>query len=387
MCDVLTERVSWLCDLCLTSDADNPNDASLVSGPHAGQPVDDMELSQSALYARMDRLEGRIDALMEENVRLRAELAVCQSLRTDIRSLEYRIDSMTFWSVTPGRPTVPGAARPSVGGSLMVNGFGELSGRPDKTSSPASGRPSNPPIIQYRDIDLRGLGATTPKRAAAEEMRGTEVSPVRPTGTRNVLPTPGPSSLGDPAVSCLGAGGVRSDVSAQVRVMGTIPEARGLVSSGSDCASGGRDDLAAHVSDLDQRAVPGTDGGRPRGGARRAEKVKNRKRPLVMGTSSTCPLTAVSSGGASGSKQNLAWLFVTKLSLDVTGDRVTEYLASLGVEASAVYLRPPTSVRRPTYNSFRISVPREKLSGLLAPEIWPPGVGVKEWFFRAPAAN
>lgn len=387
--EILINRVSWLCDACQEggaagdADADADNERSLVmenvSGS-AGQSAADGapgELSWGAVYARLDKLEGMVEALREDNIRLRAELALTQALRSDIKALEYRIDAITFWGMTPGRPSGTVAPGPSVGLSQVLNGSGNVTCGPSKTSSPVFPR--------YRDINFSAFGTVTPRR--------TEIAPSVENSA--VLDFTGKKLA--PSSSKLSCG------LSQALNLAPLPKVRVPLESITEVPNAGDGTPSEHLKAIDSADEPipiadvSVDG---RGGiqdererdskakrqaSKSARRVENKKRPLIVGTSCSCPLTAVPSSERLGSDS--AQLFVTRLALDVTPERIKDYLSSLGYSSSVFQLQPPRSVRTVVYNSFRVTVPRESMGNLLKPEIWPPGAGVKQWFFRKPATT
>lgn len=423
--DILIGSNPWLCDSCKISNRSKSTNASLVSGPqdNCNDPNDlsnksvsgggAEELSWGAVYARLDRLEGRIRALWEENVNLRTELAECKAFRSDIKALEYRLDAITFWGATPGRPSTAGPSKPLPGGSLAASCLGDFSG-PYSTSSPVSKRADAASKVHYRDIFCGGLGspavgrrlsvlpAASPAGGAVPATGGSTV--VSSAGAAGVSATivPGPTGFG------LGSSGAAlalapvptalapvmsvpdletiEEVSSPIPGPSSIGAPNGIpAADGGGCVPGVRDGAgnggATRRGDCD---------GRDREEARRAHRAENKKRPLILGSSVSCPFSAVPLRGTTSDGRNrpdLAQLFVTRLALNVTVDCVRDYLSSLGYNSRVVQLRPPRKVTSVTYNSFRISIPRESLGNLLCPDVWPPGAGVKEWFFRAPSAT
>lgn len=411
----------WLCDACGLSNRSKSTNASIVSGPRGdrddrndlfgGTAVDGEteELSWGAVFARLDKLEGKVQALWEENASLRAELAQCQTLRSDVKALEYRLDAMTFWGVTPGRPSDFGQSKPLAGGSLMTYGLGDLSGPYSASSPVVSKRVSAAPGILYRDILSGGLGSPRlgrpmPGVSAVSSVGGMlpgsggSVMVASATGTRvSTTIVSGPSGLGLGSSGSSGSDLVLApvpfvsppnletiaEVSGSAPVPGPSTVADRSVTSAADGLG-----TVPNVRDV-ARSEGGPDhivrGDREEG--RRVHRSENKKRPLIVGSSASCPFSAVPIRGAIADGRSdpaLAQVFVTRLALDVTPERIRNYLLSLGYSSTVIKLKPPQRITTVTYSSFKVTIPRESLKNLLSPDIWPPGAGVKEWFFRAP---
>lgn len=367
---IVIGEVAWKCDACLSGVPTNHGltqplavSAAISSGSGA-----DEDLSMGALFARIDRLEGRVEALREENVHLRTELATCQALRSDIRALEYRLDAMTFWGVDSARPSVNPTPRPLPGRSFVMGAVGDLGG-PSGASSPITGLPVPTSRIQYRDICLGETQRDCPFAPASAETTPR-------IGQRS---TAGVSSLSGPAPSAAGP-------LAFVPTLGPVAE----VAVDPEPAEDGREPNTSAVT-IVQDVGPSNSESVPnpnplsvpvetRRTSQRDHRAANRRRPLIVGTSDSCPLAAVPA--APQLPPHKAQIFVTRLALDVTVERIREYLFSLGIPAEVVILSPPRSVRVATYTSFRITIPRTLLEDVLKPDVWPPGAGVKEWFFR-----
>lgn len=425
--NILIGNIEWLCDDCKLTNHSKSTNASLVSGDH-GDGIDQNglsrhsaladgaeELSWGAVYARLDKLEGKIKALWEENISLRTELAQCRTLRSDIKALEYRLDAMTFWGVTPGRPSdSAGPPGPLAAASLVTHGLGDLSG-PHSTSSPIFKRANASSRVFYRDIVCGGpsspaLGRPLPS-LPAPSCPGKVFSV--PDGSVAVMTTASGASIPAsivPGSSGLGSGSSDSGlvpvpIATTSAPLASVPALETIVEV-TDPIPG-----PVSIGDLRESSTPGDPGalpvgrttaadnnaasdcgdrvGRSREETRRVRRAENKKRPLIVGSSASCPFSAVPARGVTvdgmigpGSAQ----IFVTRLAPNVTADCIRDYLSSLGYTSSVVQLRPPRKVTSVMYNSFRIAISREFLGNLLSPDVWPPGAGVKEWFFRTPRA-
>lgn len=102
--EVLFGSLPWHCRLCMDNSHDNSSAVHSVSA--SGDPslieTRSADISLNALFARLCKVESLCEALVEENSRLRQQVSECLGLRTSVRAMEFRLDSVGSWSMTPG---------------------------------------------------------------------------------------------------------------------------------------------------------------------------------------------------------------------------------------------------------------------------------------------
>lgn len=365
---------TWRCHSCLPLDASVSGDVSSVS---SGAVTD-------AVYARLDRLEAKVDALQMENAHLRSELELCQSMRAEIQSLEYRLDALTFWGMSPARPAGAGAPRVSNGGSFILNGFGNFSGHPSRTSSPVPVLPRPAPRSSLlKDVLTRTFIA--PNGAGLAAGSSSEDALVTPTifpGSAPGAPVNLNSNSGDlsPPNSVTTIQTVaeihRVDSSANNAVCpDSVPAGfrNGALPPGGESAV--RGEGGAGALPLSGEAATLIDGGRVAPTFRR----KN-ERPVVIGCAKRDnPLPAVPARPA------YRWLFVSRLSRVVTADMLSDFLSSRlrsKRRPRCVGLVPESNTTR-RVASFRVELLPDEFEEALCGDFWDEGILVKRFvFFR-----
>lgn len=148
--------------------------------------------------------------------------------------------------------------------------------------------------------------------------------------------------------------------------------------------------------------LPGSSGGdasgRPPGpdpaptlDTRRKKRRKPRGRDLIMGTGSVGTEESALRAAPLPESSGLAWVYVTRVHLDVTHDILRRHVMGLGFASPVV-----VSVKLPrqrqgsaVYSAYRVGVPRDSVDRLLVRDAWPDGIRVGRWFFRGrlPAIN
>lgn len=104
------------------------------------------EISQ--LNVVQKKTDANVDALTMKLSHLRDEISQYRGLRADLRALDFRMETMTSWSMTPGRPSlanlsvgVPGSALFSAprrsGFSCAEDEVGDPPSSPERSRSPA----------------------------------------------------------------------------------------------------------------------------------------------------------------------------------------------------------------------------------------------------------
>ncbi|XP_055714332.1 uncharacterized protein LOC129808575 [Phlebotomus papatasi] len=185
----LNGTVKWTCAFCSAQEADDAAHTSVTS--HVNRSHGSRNSStlfqrnnaaggslEDALDVRLVRLEGICETLIRENSHLRLLLDECLGLRTNVRALEFRLDSMSSWAFTP-RPSSFGVLPKPVNRleSTFLGERGPSSVRlsrnevPQSLSKKVSGRPRDdlrideeeslsPLLRQIRDSSAAVLSAT-----------------------------------------------------------------------------------------------------------------------------------------------------------------------------------------------------------------------------------
>lgn len=160
--EVLFGSSVWHCRLCM----ENSHSSSLAarSGTAGNSLVESgtADITINALLARLCKVESLCEALVEENGRLRQQMSECLGLKTSIRAIEFRLDTVGSWSMmTPG--PVPNRNRfvDNRLESTMLNERGSLDGN-HRDSVECIIAPSEPKSASVAAGDLDSAGAGLP---------------------------------------------------------------------------------------------------------------------------------------------------------------------------------------------------------------------------------
>lgn len=376
--EILISNISWLCAACSPSADESGREA--------------LDLSMSAVFARMDRLEGRVTALYEDNARLRAELAQYQSIRVELKSLEYRLDAMTFWSASP-RPYGAEAPRPS-----GVNRFESTTLR----DLDLSGAPFSSALVGGIGGPLSAAGGVQGKPATdSGSLRRDVLTRALNSGSRIAIPS---GTLGSPLpgvqaphLSNIGleipATDVNLPVPQTVAQTGDGPRATEVPGTSSTFvipevakSKGKKNDhrpLSALNKGLTLRKRRESDSSRDSGDSEDRQKPqrsnRGKRRPLRVGKAK--PTSAAASLlNAAPRYRNL---FVTRLPPSLTPDQLADY-----VEETLSTHRRPNCVKvsradnpSATYSSYRIEFTEDEFVEANSDGFWLEHIRYREFFF------
>lgn len=105
--EVMYGSTPWFCKMCMDNSHNGSSVGRNLSGAHnlsrdSSHVAGHADVTLNALVARLSKVEGLCEALAEENRLLRSQMVECLGLRTNVRAIEYRLDSVGSWSMTPG---------------------------------------------------------------------------------------------------------------------------------------------------------------------------------------------------------------------------------------------------------------------------------------------